>query len=329
MKLVSLLRSIFMAALISSSLAVSALAQNAALTDEADPIQVEVSFGAYVLNISQVSLQDGRLDVDMWVWFRWKDADIRPDLMFEVTNGTISSRSESEVYDDGEFKLSSVRMQARIFHQFDVSRFPLDDHVIEVRFEDSSANSTELIFVADEGSALDPSVQVAGWTVGLKKIEIAPYTYKTNYGYSGAPAAEYSRVHMLISLDRNSYGALFKRYWISGLAVGLALISLMLKATETSARFGIGLGSIFAASANAITISSELPPTTAITLAEQVNLIAVAVIFACVFVSVFSFRLCDRGRMAGSARLDRIAVLVLGLIYIALNVAVMKFDING
>lgn len=329
MPFLMLLRRAALAVFMAAILTTAANAQDTQAGGATDPSPVEVAFGAYVLNISKVSLQDGSLAVDMWVWFRWKDADIRPDLMFEITNGTISSRSESDVYDDGEFKRVSVRVQASILHQFDVSRFPLDDHIIDIQFEDSSANSTELTFVLDEGAALDQGVKVAGWTVALHQIAIEPYTYQSNYGYADAPPLEYSRVHMLISLDRNSFGALFKRYWISGLAVALALMSLLLKATESSARFGIGLASIFAASANAITISSELPPTSAITLAEQVNLIAVAVIFTCVFVSVFSFRLCDKGRIASSARLDRHAIWIIGLAYIALNIAVLMFDINA
>ena len=294
------------------------------------PPPVEVAFGAYVLGVSHVSLQDGSADIDMWIWFRWKAADIRPDLSFELTNGIVSSRSDSDVMDDDGFKLASVRVQARILHQFDVNRFPLDDHVIDVKLEDAVLDSTQLTFVLDEGSALDPNVKVAGWSVALEHIKVAPYTYKTNYGYRSGPAASaYSRINLSISLDRASYGALFKCYWISGLAVGLALMSLLLRASESSARFGMGLGSIFAASANAINISGALPPTTAVTLAEQVNLIAVGVIFACVFASVFSVRLLDLGRTADSARLDKAALLLIGTLYIAMNALVLSVDLNG
>jgi hypothetical protein len=85
----------------------------------------------------------------------------------------------------------------------------------------------ELVFTTDKGSALDPDVNVAGWAVALQGVAVAPYVYKTNYGYRGGPAdSAYSRIDIAITLDRQSYGPLFKSYWISGLAVILAIMSL-------------------------------------------------------------------------------------------------------
>lgn len=290
----------------------------------------QVAFGTYVLRISSVSPQDGSADVDMWVWFRWKDEDIRPDLTFEITNGVITSRSESDAFREDDYMLASVRVQARIFHDFDVNRFPLDNHTIHITIEDSSEPNDGLVFIPDQGSALDAHVNVAGWAVGLQAVTVAPYVYKTSYGSLGVDAATaYSRIDIAITLDRQSYGPLFKSYWISGLAVVLALMSHLLSAKESSARYGMVVGAIFAASANAINIASQLPPTTAITLAEQINLIAVGVIFACVFASVFSTRLINRGRQAQSQTLDRVALGVLSAIYCALNYVALTVDINA
>jgi hypothetical protein len=75
---------------------------------------LQVAFGAYVLRMSNVSPQLGSADVDFWIWFRWKDGDIRPDLSFELTNGVIISRSESEFLMDGDYKLASVRVHAQM-----------------------------------------------------------------------------------------------------------------------------------------------------------------------------------------------------------------------
>ncbi len=292
--------------------------------------RLQVAFGTYVLRMSRVSPQEGSADVDLWVWFRWKNGDIRPDLSFEIINGVITSRGESEFLLDGDYKLASVRVQAQIFQDFDVNRYPLDNHTIHVKIEDALMENDELVFTADQGSAIDPDVKVAGWAVALQGVAIEPYFYKTNYGYRGGSAfSAYSRIDIAITLYRQSYGTLFKSYWISGLAVILALMSLMLSATESSARFGMGLGAIFAASANAINIYSQLPPTTAITLAEQVNLIAVGIIFICVFVSLFSTKLMNAGQLSTSHRLDRIAMWVIGAIYIALNFVALSVDINA
>lgn len=116
--------------------------------------RLQVAFGAYVLRMFRVSPQEGSADVDMWVWFRWKTGDIRPDLSFEITNGVITSRSESEFLLDGDYKLASVRVQAQIFQDFDVNRYPLDNHTIHIKIEDALMENDELFFTADQGSAL-------------------------------------------------------------------------------------------------------------------------------------------------------------------------------
>jgi len=290
----------------------------------------EVQTGAYILRLTKVSPRDGTFDVDMWVWFRWTGADVRPDQTFEIANGVITSRSEGQIQDDGGVNYATVRVQATIFHEYDVSRFPLDDHVITVQLEDAELNNTQLSYVVDDGIALDPSVSVAGWDVSLQPTAVAAHVYATDYGLHSAAEAggTYSRLTLAIALERTSYGTLFKSFWITALAVLLGLLAFLIKADDLDARFGMGVGSIFAASASAFVISDSLPPTTAVTLAEQINLIAVGVIFTSVFISIWSLRLRYADNEAGSLRLDRIAMWSLGILYLALNALVLAVKIS-
>ena len=291
----------------------------------------DVQAGAYILRISNVSPQNGSFDVDMWLWFRWSGADVRPDQTFELVNGVISSRSDTQLEDDQGVNYSTVRVQATIFHDFDVRRFPLDNHVIAIDLEDANLNEAQLTYTPDEGIALDPAVKVSGWKIALQPTLVAPHVYQTNYGLrsAGKDASTYSRLTLSVSLDRTSYGPLFKSFWISALAVLLGLLAFLIKADDLDARFGMGVGSIFAASANAFVITGALPPTTAVTLAEQINLIAVGVIFISVFVSIFSLRLRYHDKEEASLRLDIRAMWTLGTIYILLNALVLSFDFSG
>ena len=190
----------------------------------------DVQTGAYILRLSKVSPRDGSFDVDMWLWFRWKGADIRPDLTFELANGIITSRSESQVEDDGGTNYATVRVQATLFHDFDVRRFPLDNHIITLNLEDAELNNTQLSYVADEGIALDPAVNVAGWKVALQQPTVTAHVYNTNYGLRSAESAggTYSRFALPIALERTSYGPLFKSFWISALAVLLGLLAFLI-----------------------------------------------------------------------------------------------------
>ena len=293
--------------------------------------QTKVQVGLYILRLSNVSPRDGSFDVDMWMWFRWLGSEVRPERSFELANGVITARTESEVFDDQGMNYTTVRVQGTIFHEFDVRRFPLDDHLISIEIEDSSMEDRLLTYEVDQGTALDPGVMVAGWQVGLQPATVATHIYDTNYGFrtSGAEGAVYSRFSVPITLERTSYGPLFKAFWISLLAVVLGLLAFLIKSDDLDARFGMGVGSIFAASANAFVIADTLPQTTAVTLAEQINLIAVGIIFTTVFVSIWSLRLRYADRDDDSLRLDRNAMIFLGVLYLALNVLVMSVDLSG
>ncbi len=287
------------------------------------PLQVQV--GAYLLRLNAVSQKEGSFNVDMWVWFRWKGADVKPYESFEIPNGQITSRSTAVVTDDGGFSYTAIRIQATIFHDYDVRRFPLDNHVLTVEIEDENLEATALEYVVDEGNALDPGVAVPGWIVALQAPQVVRHLYPTNYGLrsSGVMQATYSRFILPVSLVRSSYAALLKEFWISALSVLLGLLALRVKPTDLDARFGLGVGSIFAASANAFVISDSLPKTIIITMSEQINFLAIGTIFLSVFISIASLRLCYAGREASSDRLDRWALGLIGLGYLAANALVI------
>jgi hypothetical protein len=292
--------------------------------------QTKVQVGAYVLRLSNVSPRDGSFEVDMWLWFRWLGSDVRPDMTFELASGVIESRTDSQILVDEGMNYATTRVQARIFHQFDVRRFPMDDHVINITIEDAELEESNLIYVADEGTALDPDVTVAGWDVGVGQPVVESHTYATDYGMrsSKTEQAVYSRLIVPISLERTSYGTLFKSFWISLLSVLLGLLAFLVKSDDLDARFGMGVGSIFAASANAFVISDTLPQTTIVTLAEQINLIAVGVIFASVFISIWSLRLRYADRDEASLKVDRWSMIGLAVIYVVLNILVLTHDFS-
>jgi len=287
----------------------------------------EVQVGAYILRISNVSQKDGTFDVDMWVWMRWKGSGIEPQNTFEIANGVINSRSDTAVLQDDGYNYSTIRVQATLFHQFDVKRFPLDNHRITIELEDSTYDASTMRYVADRGTALDPGLSVPGWKVRLEQPTATAHVYPTDYGLrsSATPSANYSRLVLAVDLERNSMMVLFKEFWISILSVGLSLLALLVHSHDLDARFGLGVGSIFAASANAFVLSDNLPKTTTVTLAEEINLLAVGTIFVTVFISIWSLRLRYAGREEASLRLDKWALIVVTAAYVAANAVLLIF----
>lgn len=309
------------------SLFLSAVLPDLAMAQEASAQRVEV--GAYVLRLSNVSQKDGTFDVDMWLWFRWTDPALKPYEGFEVSNGRIASRSEAVVSHDGDHLYTSVRVQATVFHDYDVSRYPLDSHVLTIDIEDENLGADSLVYVADANTAIDPDLSVPGWNVKLDAPKIEAHEYPTNYGlkFSGQTSSSYSRAVFQVELLRSDFGPLFKQFWISALSVILGLLAFRVRATDLDARFGLGVGSIFAASANAFVIADSLPQSTEITLAEQINFLSVGTIFLCVAVSVWSLRICYRGRDAASEKLDLWAMVVIAMGYLAANAVIVGMNL--
>jgi hypothetical protein len=289
----------------------------------------EVQTGVYVLRLLNVSPRDGSFEVDLWVWFRWLGADIRPDLSFELANGVITNRTESSVEIDGGKNFATLRVQGTVYQDFDLRRYPLDDHVLNIEIEDTNLDRGVLVYQPDGQTAVDPRVSVAGWKVALLAPEVDDHVYPTNYGYTdNADASTYSRFTVKVALARTSFGQLVKQFWASVLAVALGLLAFFVKSDDLDARFGLGVGSIFAASANAFVISADLPKTANITLAEQLNLIAVGVIFLSVFVSIWSLRLRYLDRPDDSLRLDRQAFWALIAIFVVASALVLSVDLG-
>lgn len=289
----------------------------------------KVQVGAYIMRLNNVSQKDGTFNVDMWLWFRWKDAALKPYESFEISNGRIDNRSETSLQMDGAMNYATVRIQGTVFHDYDVKNFPMDDHNLTISLEDQAADNTRIVYIVDENTAIDPSLSVPGWAIKLAPQTVEDHLYPTNYGLvsSGVAAATYSRAKFNVDLYREGYGPLFKQFWIAGLSVLLGLMAFRVKATDLDARFGLGVGSIFAASANAFVISDSLPQSTTVTLAEQINFLAIGTIFLCVAISIWSLRICYQNKDELSAKLDGQAMAIIASLYVITNIVIVLFHI--
>lgn len=293
----------------------------------AGPAKVVV--GVYVNELRGMSLHDNQFEVDFWVWFRWKaDAEVDPIESFELVGGQIDSKDAvvREDLDDG-VKYAAARVRATIHQRFDVSRFPLDDHTLMLRLEDAEHETHELVYEADrENSTADPDVDVSGWAVGRTSGRVLRHTYTTNYGDTSLPTnskSTYSRFEFRVELERQGPGYLLKLFWSLYLAVLIALLAFFIKPTDLDPRFGLGIGAIFAAMASAYVISTSLPETSQMTVADKVVMTAIAYIFLSLVGSTVSLRIFSSGREDASKRIDSLSFWVLLGTYAVLNVALV------
>jgi hypothetical protein len=283
----------------------------------------DVYIGTYVNRIYDVSLKDNRFTIDFYVWFRWQGNDIKPQESFEVVNGTIESIDG--LYEDviDEYNYASCRVIATITKFWDVSQFPLDGHILTLEIEDTDNEEFKMRYIADqENCALNPEVQVPGWTVSRHWSEVIPHEYETNYGDISLPTnnvSVYSRYIHAVQVERPNIGYFIKLFFGVFIAALIAFLAFFIKPTDLDPRFGVGIGAIFAAVASEYVITSSLPDTNIMTLADKLHIIAFAFIFLSLAQSTLSLKLFSTGKEKLSQTLDIMSFYIFMISYIVIS----------
>jgi hypothetical protein len=296
-------------------------AQAAVSPDSSQPLSVTV--GAYILGLGDVDLRQGTCVADLWIWFRWRPdgSDFDPLENLELINGQIEE-STGEVHktlDDGQ-AYAAKRIRAVLHQQWDVTSFPLDSQAIRIACEDAELETHALVYQVDSAnSGLAPNVAVPGWTIFGRSFEVAIHAYSTNYGDTSLPTgsvSEYSRFTASFNIIRPGFGLFVKLFAGLFAAVAIALLALFICPTHVDPRFGLPVGAMFAAIASQYVIASVLPESTEFTLADTLHVTSFTGIVLVLVESVMSLALYSSGRVRASRLLDRsaLALLVVGFL---------------
>lgn len=305
----------------------ASLLSSAVFAQEEEVRQREVYAGVYVNQIYALSLKDNRFSVDFWVWFRWKGEGIKPASSFDIANGRIESRES--LYEDtiDGFNYAAVRVNAVMTKFWDIRRFPLDNHLLTIEIEDNENEEHKLKYIPDgENSAMDPGIQVPGWRLGKARAAVDSHGYKTNYGDISLPTGNesvYSRFVYSMEIIRPGYGYFLKLFLSVFIATLISFLAFAIKPTDLDPRFGLGIGAIFAAVASEYVITSSLPDTNLITMADKLHILAIVFIFLSLLESTISLIFFGKGMEKISRRLDVLSLVVFLIVYIALNGAVV------
>jgi len=283
----------------------------------------EVIVGTYVNKIQDVSFRENRYVVDFYIWFRWKPegplADYKPLESFEIMNGRVDGKTSVVEKKIGDVNYASARITATINENWDLARFPFDWHRTGLRIEDSSLTALDLIFVPDKtNSRLGDEIDLAGWTAANFDSSVQSRVYQTNYGDTSLPTnahSEYSRYLISWDLDREGPGAAVKLLSTVILATGVAFVSFMVKPSDLDARFGMGVGALFAVAASAFVVSASVPDSASLTVADRLHMVALGFIFLTLLLSALCLRLEVRGNEELAFRIDHWCLAILPVLF--------------
>lgn len=200
-----------------------------------------------------------------------------------------------------------------------LERYPFDRHTMNVFIEDSDRSAKDLVFVADSAnSRLGDELDLAGWVASNFRADVVSKTYRSNYGDPGLPTdarSQYSRYAAAVDIDRQSFGSALKLLSTVLLATAVAFVAFMVKPSGLDARFGMGVGSLFAVAASAFIAASLVPDSGVMTVADFMHMLALLFIFATLLISAVCLKLETGGREALAFRIDRICLVLLPLLF--------------
>ncbi len=281
-----------------------------------------VKIGAYVFSLYDLDFPGNKVNADFYVWYNAKKDSL--DLLnnLEIINSSEFSKSYETVEKRGDISYNSIRIDATIKQEWQVSDFPFDKQKIEIIIEDFDKDNQKLVFIADTtASKIAKEVHVEGWVIKNFGISVKNHTYETNYGDPDIPLNEYSaysRATLHFTIEREGKGLFFKLFIGLFISVLMSLLTFFINPLDLDPRFGLSVGAIFAAIASQYVITSTLPQNESLTLVDILHDISFIYIFLCILISTISLHLVKHGQIAKSQKIDRVCFFTFAITYIIL-----------
>ncbi|MBA2127361.1 hypothetical protein DLM45_14175 [Hyphomicrobium methylovorum] len=291
---------------------------------EGTPHRVVV--GLYINDIQEVSFPTHSYAIDLYVWFRWKDAAANPSKSMEFMNRFQPYdhqrdllTEEPKAMPDGTF-YSVVREQGQLATKFNLERYPFDRQNFRIEIEDTLTTNVDQIYVPDKVPVLlNPRITLPGFRVGQPVMKIVDHDYHTNFGDLTSGAAEsYSRVIVEIPVARELVTVAVKAFLPVFLIIVCSTLIFFIMPSRVDGRIGLGITALLTLVALQLTATSTLPEVGYLMLIDKIYLASYAFIIAALWrVVATSWSGEDGQSVQAVARRDHWWAAILLLAYIA------------
>ena len=250
-----------------------------------------VSVGVWLINVGKVDLSAGTADLDFYVWFNSSGSP--QQVSFEFMNGAVSSMSVT----DASPSYQEYRVRGTFQNNLDFKNFPFDSHTISIEIEDTNVSSSALNFVPDTGeTGIDPSINIAGWTIQNSDVNVVQHSYPGN--------ETYSRFIFSFEIGRSALSSVVKSVVPISIITTIAMLSFFVSPANYAQRIGLGVTALLAAVAAHLALVSEIPPVGYLTLADKIMITAYGLFLYGLTISVLVMRKVDEKKMDEADRLN-------------------------
>jgi hypothetical protein len=282
-----------------------------------------VRVGGLINDIQQLDLQTHSYNVDMYIWFKWRNPKIDPSRSFEFLNafelwGHILTyeTNEPEVLPDGT-RYQVLRNQGKFNAKLPLERYPFDTQELTVALEDSHVDSTELVFVPDEPDPVAKSddLVIPGWNVGAPELDVIDNVYDSNFGDPRFGDLSYSRAVFELPVERPN-GTYALKLLLPLLLVALtAVLALTVHPRYVEGRITVGITALLTLVALQITSNSSLPEVDYLILLDKLYIASYAFVVLTLAVIVRNSWVDAEGDVAVARKADRKGLLWLMAAY--------------
>lgn len=250
----------------------------------------QVLTGVYLMNLYDLNLDEHSFYADFYIWFKWK-GEIDPTgiefvNMVERWGMTQEAFEDSIITLDGGWNYQGFRVEGRFFHPFELERFPLDNHKLEIHVEHPDFPANAVVFVKDTTSApvfYRPELALAGWNLLGAELLTTTHNYGTDFGNPDFPATNFSDFVFRFTITRPVSYFVLKLLLPLTIVIMAALGALLFFPSYVDARISLPVGSLLTAVFLQQSYSDALPDVGYMVLMDKIYLLAYALIAAIMF----------------------------------------------
>jgi hypothetical protein len=281
-----------------------------------------VKTGIYITSIHDIDFKQKEYTIDLWLWLKYKNErfDFVQNLEIPQAKSVAKSFFTTDTTNGRVYLL--MKLQCVMKDSWRIENFPFDKQRLRLAIENSQYDSDSLIFVKDTvGKQFDPRFLLRGWSIDTVDISTPIKAYETAFGDESVDSAhvEYSSFRVRLSIHRDAGELFWKMFLGMYVAFLIAYICFYIHADNIDSRFGLSVGSLFAAIGNKYIIDSSLPESTTLTLVDTLHGITLLFIFATVTASAYALQLVKKNKLQQANRFDMIIAQVLLVLYAAIN----------
>jgi hypothetical protein len=282
--------------------------------------------GIYFNSLTDFNISDQSFAADFWMWFNYTNDSLQFNDAVEVTNAKSSSFSNYAKLKKGGVNWETMKFNATVFKEWDVSQFPFDKQRLTLHIDHTIYDTKKLAFITDAGnSAIDSNLVLSNWKIDSLAFYVNNQKYNTTFG---DPVIKGSSTYPSVTADiyltrENSWNTLFKMLTGVYVAFSIVLLAFFVKPSD---RLGLCVGGLFAAVGNKYIIESAVPSTVSNTLFDNIHNITFIAIFVILVVAVISFKWNETEKpeyIAKAKKLDRTSFYGVVAAYLIINIVLI------